>query len=315
LGAAPSVSDRVWDPRALKEFDLGALRDGFSAIDGCFGASDGGILYKDSDSSIEPLATAIAVASDGSSTKFTFAADATAVAAQTDYQICYWTSKTFEGGAAGTEKTTPVKVCTDKFAITTCVYKEDATLTAPTINTAITTEIDLGALRQTMLSYDDCWADQATHASAILFKDEAPLAPVGTDQKITAFTLTSTKITIDGYNEGETSPALPGYDVRACFHRFNSDGTQDVTNMVCTDNDPAVKLTETFNECPVAFTVPSVTGVRKWNVGEDVEFEFGDIRNDVNSNADADADLCFVDNTNILFNTDDSPVAGQTILS
>lgn len=236
-------------------------------------------------------------------------------AAQTDYQICYWTSPTFEGGAVGTAKTAPVKVCTGKFAITTCVYADDATLTAPSINTAITTEIDLGALRNTMLSYGDCWADEATHASAILFKDESPLAPVGTDQKITAFTGASTKITIDGYNAGATSPALAGYDVRACFHRFNSDGTQDAANMVCTANVPAVKLIETFDECPEAFAEPAVSGVRKWSVDEDVELEFSDIRNDVNSNGDADADKCFVDNTNILYNTDDTPVAGQTILS
>ena len=83
--------------------------------------------------------------------------------------------------------------------------------------------------------------------------------------------------------------------------------------MVCTD--PAVTLTETFNECPEAFAAPTVTGVWKWNVGEDVDLEFGDIRDDVNSNGDADSDKCFVDNTNILFNTDDTPVAGQTILS
>jgi len=194
----------------------------------------------------------------------------------------------------------------------------DATLTAPSINTAMTTEIDLGGLRETMLDYGDCWADQATHASAILFKDDGsnPLAAVGTTglQAITAFTLSSTKITIDGYNAGATSPALPGYDVRACFHRFNSDGTQDATNMVCTD--PVVALTETFEPCPEAYSVPSVTGVRKWNVGEDVEFEFADIRDDVNDNGQfGDSDKCFADNTNILFNTDDSPVAGQTILS
>jgi len=314
LGAAPSASDQVWDPRADKEFTFGSLRDGFSTNEGCFAtSSDGGLLYLDSDGSKVTAATAIE--DSATSTKFTFAADAAAVAAQTDYQICYWTSETFEGGAAGTALTSPVKVCTGKFAITTCVYADDATMTAPTINTAITTEIDLGALRQDMLSYADCWADQATHASAILFKDDGsnPLAPVGADQKITAFTLASTKITIDGYNEGETSPALPGYDVRACFHRFNSDGTQDATNMVCTD--PVVTLTETFNECPEAFSVPSVSGVRKWSVGEDVEFEFGNIRNGVNSNGAAEADLCFVDNTNILYNSDDTPVAGQTVLS
>lgn len=314
MGAAPSVSDQVWDPRVTTTpFNFGALRDGFSEIEDCFGASDGGILYLESDGSIVTEATGIV--SSAASTEFSFAADGTAVGGETDYQICYWTSETYEGGAAGTALTAPVKVCTGKFAITTCVYATDATMTAPSINTAITTEIDLGGLRGTMNNYGDCWADQATHASAILFEDDAtnPLAPVGTDQKITAFTLASTKITIDGYNEGETNPALPGYDVRACFHPFNSNGDQDTTNMVCTD--PVVTLTETFNECPEAFTVPSVSGVRKWSVGENVDFEFGDIRNDVNSNGDADADLCFVDNTDILFNTDDTPVAGQTILS